>query len=93
MATHKTAYVVTTNSNTAFLVRYNEQFENIHVDTWHVWPDVQPHVLRQEFANLNGLLAALRELGTPRDILLPVYISVLTMIGFDVYLIDEKEQS
>lgn len=30
---YKTAYIVTTNSNNEFVVKYSEQFENIHIDT------------------------------------------------------------
>lgn len=91
MATYKTAYIVTTNSNNEFVVKYSEQFENIHIDTWNISQDTTHYVDAVEFANLNGLVAILRELGVSCDVLLPVYISVLVMVGLDVYSIDVKE--
>lgn len=91
MTGYKTAYIVTTNSGSEFIVKYAEQFENIYIDTWNVSQYIQPHTAKIEFANLNALVAILRELGAPRDILLPVFISVLAMIGIDVYSIDVKE--
>lgn len=88
---YKTAYIVTTNSGTEFIVKNSEQFENVRIDTWNISQDTTHYVVAVELANLNGLVAILRELGVSRDILLPVYISVLTMIGLDVYSIAVKE--
>ena len=88
---YKAAYIVTTNSGTEFVVRYSEQFENIRIDTWGISKDTTPFTVAAEFANLNDLVAILRELGVARDVLLPMYISVLAMIGFDVYSVDVKE--
>lgn len=88
---YNTAYIVTTNSGTEFIVKNSKQFDNISIDTWNISQDTTHHVVEVEFANLNDLVAILRELGVSREVLLPVFISVLVMVGLDVYSIDVKE--
>lgn len=88
---YKTAYIVTTNSGTEFIVKNSENFDNIHIVTWNIPQDTAHYVVATEFANLNGLVAILSDLGVARDVLLPVFILVLVMVGLDVYLIDVKE--
>ena len=87
----KTAYIVTTNSGTEFIVKRSEQYANICVDTWNIPQDTTHYVVAVELANLNGLVAILRELGVACDVLLPVFISVLVMAGIGVYSIGVKE--
>ena len=87
---YKTAYIVTTNSGTEFIVKNSEQHANIHIDTWNISQDTTHYVVAVELANLNGLVAILRELGVACDVLLPVFISVLVMVGLDVYSIDVR---
>lgn len=91
MATYKTAYIVTTNSNNEFVVKYSEQFENIRIARWNTSQCTTHYVVAVELANLNRLVTILRELGVSCDVLLTVYISVLVMAGLDVYSIDVKE--
>lgn len=91
MGMYKPAYIVTTNSGTEFVVRYSEQFENINIDTWNISQHTTHYVVAVELANLNRLAAILSELGVVCDVLLPVFISVLVMVGLDVYSIDVKE--
>lgn len=88
---YKLAYIVTTNSGNEFIVKYSEQFENIHIDTWNIAQDTTHYVVAVELANLNGLVSILRELGVSCDVLLPVYITVLVMVGLVVYSIEIKE--
>ena len=78
---YKKAYIVTTNSGTEFVVKDSEQFENIRIDTWNISQDTTHYVV-----------AILRELGVACAVLLPVFISVLVMVGLDVYSIGVKEE-
>lgn len=77
MCTYKTAYVVATNNGNEFTVKQNGHLGVLTIDTFSVSSAVPANVIREEF-------------NTPQD-LLPVFISVLVMIGLDVYSIDVKE--
>lgn len=93
MSTYKTAYVVTTNNGNEFIVKQMEPLGALSIDAFNVYPDRSSKVSREDFFSLKDLSIALLALGTSGEVLLPVYISVLLMIGLDVYSIDEKVQS
>lgn len=88
---YKLAYVVTTNTGNGFIVKQKEPLGVLNIDTFNVWPDSLSKDSRKDFFSLKDLHMALLDLGVSREVLLPVYISVLAMIGLDVYAIDVKE--
>ena len=88
MSTYKTAYVVTTNNGNEFTVRQKECLGVLIIEPFNV-----KNAMREDLITLHDLHIALVFLGTSREVLLPVFISVLVMIGLDVYPIDEKVQS
>ena len=91
MTVYKTAYVVTTNNGSEFMIKQTGPEEVLIIDAWNVWTDKPSRVSREEFISLKDIHISLLALGVSREILLPVYISVLAMIGLDVYSIDVKE--
>ena len=91
MATYKIAYVVATNNGNEFTVKQNWHLGVLTIDTFSVSSDVPANVIRDEFNTLQDLCLALLSLGVSREVLLPVFISVLVMIVLAVYSIDVKE--
>lgn len=91
MCTYKTAYVVTTNNGNEFMIKQIEPLGVLIIDAFNVWPDRPSKVSREDFFSLKDLHIALLALGVSREVLLQVFISVLLMIGLDVYSIDVKE--
>ena len=90
MATYKTAYVVTTNNDNVFLIKQTELSGTLIIDAFNLCPGSLSRVMREEFISLKGICIDLLALGVSRDVLLPVFISVLVMIGLDVYSIELK---
>lgn len=88
---YKTAYVVTTNNGNEFMIKQTGPVGALIIDTFNVCPDRPSKVSREDFFSLKDLHIALLTLGVSREVLLPVYISVLAMIGLDVYSIEVKE--
>lgn len=93
MAVYKTAYIVTTNNGNEFIVKQKDHLGEIIIDTFNCYSDMPANANREDFITLQDLHIALLALGTSREVLLPVFISVLLMIGLDVYSVDEKVQS
>jgi hypothetical protein len=91
MPTYKIAYVVATNNGNEFTVKQNGHLGILTIETFSVSSAVPANATRDEFTTLNDLCLALLRLGVSREVLLPVFISVLVMIGLDVYSIDVKE--
>lgn len=84
-------YIVTTNNGNEFMIKQTEPLGALTIDAFNVCPDKPSRVSREEFLSLKGIHIDLLALGVSREVLLPVYISVLVMIGLDVYSIDYKE--
>lgn len=93
MSTYKPAYVVTTNTGNEFTVKQKGHLGVLIIETFSVCSAVPDNTIRDEFTTLQELCMALLRLGVSREVLLPVFISVLVMIGLDVYSIDEKVSS
>lgn len=83
---YKPAYVVTTNTGNEFMVKQKGHLGVLIIETFNAY-----HETREDFIALNDLNTALVALGVSREILLPVYISVLALAGLDVFSIDVKE--
>lgn len=93
MTIYKRAYVVTTNTGNEFMIKQKEPLGVLIIDAFNVFPDRPSKVSREEFFSLKDLHIALLALGVSKEVLLPVYISVLAMIGLDVYSVYEMVQS
>lgn len=91
MSTYKHAYVVATNNGNEFTVKQKGHSGGLTIDTFTVSSAAPANVIRDEFTTLEDLCLALLRLGVSREVLLPVFISVLVMIGLDVYSIEIKE--
>lgn len=67
--------------------------QKIIIDQWNIYPyQAQPEKgASTDLANLQMLSDCLLALGAENDTLLPVFISVLVMVGLYVYSIDVKE--
>lgn len=79
-------YVVATNSGNEFMVKQKGNLDVLIIEPFNVH-----HETREEFIALNDLHISLIALGVSREILLPVFISVLAMLSLDVYSIEVKE--
>lgn len=91
MSEYQTAFVVTAKTGNEFTVKQKGHLGVLVIETFKTWYDVPVNVIRDEFSALQELCLALLNLGVPREVLLPVYISVLVMVGFEVHSIDVKE--
>lgn len=91
MSTYKTAYVVATNTGNEFTVKQKGHLGALIIETFSASSYVSTNVIRDELTTLQDLCLSLLSLGVSREVLLPVFISVLVMIGLDVYSIDVKE--
>ena len=79
-------YVVATNSGNEFMVKQKGNLGGLIIEPFNAY-----HETREEFIALNDLHISLIALGVSREILLPVFISVLAMLSLDVYSIEVKE--
>lgn len=83
---HAPYYVVATNSGNEFMVKQKGNLGDLIIEPFNVY-----HETREELIALNDLHISLIALGVSREILLPVFISVLAMLSLDVYSIEVKE--
>lgn len=91
MSEYQTAYAVTTKTCNEFTVKQKGHLGVLVIEPFKTGCDVPANVIRDEFSTLQELCLALLHLGVPSELLLQVYISVLVLVGFEVYSIDVKE--
>lgn len=89
MCIYKPAYIVTCNSGNEFVVKQLDGFGSVTIDAWQL-NYYSSGAERKDYADLRCLLVALVVNGVSNEILLPLFIAVLKMVGFDIYTIDIK---
>lgn len=92
MTAYNTAYIVTTNNGNEFIVKQKGRSGALIIDRFNVFPDRPSKDSLEVFFSLKDLHIALLALGVSKEVLLHVYISVLAMVGLDVYPVDVKVQ-
>ena len=87
---YKPAYIVTCNSGNEFVVEQLDSFGSVIIEVWKL-NSYSAGAERKDYDDLRCLLDVLVVNGVSNEILLPLFIAVLKMAGFDICAINVTE--